>query len=133
MQETQKAWDQSLGQEDPLEKGMATHSNILAWRIPWTEETGGLLFLAMSDSSLQARWGLQGKAMVLKIGPVTKCLLCPARLLCLWDSPGKNIGVGCHSLLQGIFPTRGLCRGAAANPRFPRLLPGTLGNFPGCL
>ena len=33
---------QSLGQEDPLEKGMATHSRILAWRIPWTEEPGGL-------------------------------------------------------------------------------------------
>ena len=33
---------QSLGQEDPLEKGMATHSNILAWEIPWTEEPGGL-------------------------------------------------------------------------------------------
>ena len=33
---------QSLGQEDPLEKGMATHSSILAWRIPWTEESGGL-------------------------------------------------------------------------------------------
>ena len=32
----------SLGQEDPLEKGMATHCNILAWRIPWTEEPGGL-------------------------------------------------------------------------------------------
>ena len=32
----------SLGQEDPLRKGMATHSNILAWRIPWTEEPGGL-------------------------------------------------------------------------------------------
>ena len=31
----------SLGQEDPLEKGMATHSSILAWRIPWTEESGG--------------------------------------------------------------------------------------------
>ena len=31
-----------LGQEDPLEEGMATHSNILAWRIPWTEEPGGL-------------------------------------------------------------------------------------------
>ena len=31
-----------LGQEDPLEKGKATHSNILAWRIPWTEESGGL-------------------------------------------------------------------------------------------
>ena len=35
-------WVQSLGQEDPLEKGMATHSSILAWRTPWTEETGGL-------------------------------------------------------------------------------------------
>ena len=32
----------SLDQEDPLEKGMATHSSILAWRISWTEETGGL-------------------------------------------------------------------------------------------
>ena len=38
MQETRV---QSLGQEDPLEKGMATHSSILAWRIPWTEEPGG--------------------------------------------------------------------------------------------
>ena len=33
---------QSLGQEDPLEKGMATHSSILAWRIPWTKEPGRL-------------------------------------------------------------------------------------------
>ena len=32
----------SLGQEDPLEEGMATHSSVLAWRIPWTEEPGGL-------------------------------------------------------------------------------------------
>nr|ACH79982.1 hypothetical protein [Bos taurus] len=36
-----KNWVQSLGQEDPLEKEMATHSSILAWRIPWTEEPGG--------------------------------------------------------------------------------------------
>ena len=36
---------QSLVQEDPLEKGMATHSGILAWRIPWTEEPGGLQFM----------------------------------------------------------------------------------------
>ena len=34
----QETWAQSLGWEDPLEKGMATHSSILAWRIPWTEE-----------------------------------------------------------------------------------------------
>ena len=42
MQETQEMWVQALGQEDPLEKDMATHSSILAWRIPWTEEPGGL-------------------------------------------------------------------------------------------
>ena len=38
----QETWVQSLGQEDPLEKEMANHSSILAWRIPWTEEPGGL-------------------------------------------------------------------------------------------
>jgi len=37
----QEAQVQSLGQEDPLEKRMATHSSILAWRMPWTEEPGG--------------------------------------------------------------------------------------------
>ena len=35
-------WVRSLGQEDPLEEGMAIHSSILAWEIPWTEEPGGL-------------------------------------------------------------------------------------------
>ena len=44
MQETQV---QSLGQEDPLEEGMATHSSILAWRIPWTEGPGGLQSLRL--------------------------------------------------------------------------------------
>ena len=38
----QETWVQSLGQEDPLKKGMATLSSILAWRITWTEEPGGL-------------------------------------------------------------------------------------------
>ena len=38
----QETWDQSLDQKDPLEKEMATHSNILVWEIPWTEELGGL-------------------------------------------------------------------------------------------
>ena len=42
VQETLETWFQSLGQEDPLEKEMATHSSVLAWRIPWTEEPGGL-------------------------------------------------------------------------------------------
>ena len=39
---TQETQVQTLGQEDPLEEGMATHSRIVAWRIPWTEEPGGL-------------------------------------------------------------------------------------------
>ena len=38
-------WDQTLGGEDPLEEGMDTHSSILAWRIPWTEEPGRLQFI----------------------------------------------------------------------------------------
>jgi len=38
----QETWVRSLGWEDPLEEGMATHSSILAWRIPWTEEPDGL-------------------------------------------------------------------------------------------
>ena len=38
----QESWVQSLGREDPLEKGMAAHSSILAWRFPWTEKPGGL-------------------------------------------------------------------------------------------
>ena len=42
VQELQETQVRSLGREDPLEKGMATHSSILAWRIPWTEEPGGL-------------------------------------------------------------------------------------------
>ena len=42
MQETYEMWVRILGWEDPLEKGMATHSSILAWKILWTEEPGGL-------------------------------------------------------------------------------------------
>ena len=40
-----ETWVWSLGREDPLEKGMATHPSILAWRIPWTEELGRLQFM----------------------------------------------------------------------------------------
>ena len=43
----QEIWVRSLGWEGPLEKGMATHSSILAWRIPWTEEPGGLQFMGL--------------------------------------------------------------------------------------
>ena len=42
VQETQETWVRSLGQEESLEKGMANHSSLLAWKILWTEEPGGL-------------------------------------------------------------------------------------------
>ena len=53
-----KDWVQSLGQEDSLEKGMATHSSILAWRIPWTEEPGGLQSMGSQelDTTKQIYW-----------------------------------------------------------------------------
>ena len=50
-----KAWVQSLDWEDPLEKEMATHSSILAWRIPWTEKPGGLQSMGSKKSWKQLR------------------------------------------------------------------------------
>ena len=49
MQETRV---QSLGQEDPLEQGMATHSSILAWKIPWTEKPGELQSMGSQESDM---------------------------------------------------------------------------------
>ena len=48
--ETQETWVRPLGAEDPLEKGMATHSSVLAWRAPRTEEPGGLLSTGHKES-----------------------------------------------------------------------------------
>ena len=42
-----KTWVRSLGWEDPVEEGMVTHSSVLAWRFPWTEEPGGLQFTGL--------------------------------------------------------------------------------------
>ena len=47
MQETLEMWFRSLGREDPLEEEMAAHSSILAWKIPWTEEPGGLQYTGL--------------------------------------------------------------------------------------
>ena len=51
-QGTQETWVPSLGQEDPLEKEMATHSSILAWKIPWIEEPGGLQSMESQESGM---------------------------------------------------------------------------------
>jgi len=50
-----ETWVRSVGREDPLEKEMATHSSILAWRIPWTEELGGLQSMGRKESDTTER------------------------------------------------------------------------------
>ena len=52
-------WVQPLGGEDPLEEGLATHSRILAWRIPWTDEPGGLQSMGVTESDTTERLGTQ--------------------------------------------------------------------------
>ena len=91
---------QSLGWEYPLEKEMATHFSILAWRIPQTKEPAGL---SPSDNRLK----------ILKVLLTQSCwTVCdpkePTRLLCPLNFPGMNIGVSCYFLFQRIFPTQGL-------------------------
>ena len=51
VEETYESRVQSLGREDPLEEGLATHSSIFAWRIPWTEEPGGLQSIALQSQT----------------------------------------------------------------------------------
>ena len=52
----QETWVRSLDWEDPLEEGMATHSSILAWRIPWTEDPGGPVHRVEKSQTRQMTW-----------------------------------------------------------------------------
>ena len=56
----QAIWVQSLGQEDPLEKGMATHSSILAWKIPWAEDPDGLQSMGLQSWTQLSNFHFQG-------------------------------------------------------------------------
>ena len=62
MQETEETWVQALGQEDPLEEGMASRSSILAWKIPWTEEAGGLQSMGLQRMGYSP-WGCRESDM----------------------------------------------------------------------
>ena len=68
----QETWVRSLGWEDPLEKGIAAHSNILAWRIPWTEEPGGLL--SMGSQELDTTEQLTQEKFHLSLSHKSNCL-----------------------------------------------------------
>ena len=99
MQETSV---QFLGREDPLEKDMATHSSILAWRSPWPEEPGRLESIRLQESDMTQQLNQCCCCYVTSVMPhsVRPHRHKPTRLPHPWDSPGKNTGVGCHFLLQ---------------------------------
>ena len=94
----QETWVLSLGQEDPLEKEVATHSSILVWRIPWTEEPGGLQPMGLQRVSLHGDVRLDGANPVTFAppfgegsqfwwGPFLTCSL--PKLPLAWMSPGR--------------------------------------------
>ena len=78
MQETRI---RSLGREDPLEKEMASHSSILAWRIPWTEESGGLQSMGSQESDTTERLNNNNNNKMIRIitgADTHKVLLMPS-------------------------------------------------------
>ena len=113
-----ETWVWSLDQEDPLEKEMATHSSILAWRIPWTEEPGGLQSTgsrnvrhdwatSLSLSLLLCRWGVLHR--VLQV--VDWCWSCIQMVpfvwvLTIWYTLGLVFWLS--SVLQSVFPLQSL-------------------------
>ena len=127
----QETWVPSLGQDDPLEKGVATHSSILAWGIPWTEEPSGLpsngsqtvrhnlatnsfTFIRILGGICQEWWTKIIYIFLLishsesESHSVVSDSLQPYGLYSPWHSLGQNTGVGSLSLLQAIFLTQGL-------------------------
>ena len=92
-------WAQSLGQEDPLEEGMATHSSILAWRIPWVEEPGGLQSRTELYRVVQSRIRLNWLSTQTWSGLV--CCSYAHLFPTLWDSMDCSLpGFSIHGILQ---------------------------------
>ena len=118
MWETQEMWIQSFRWEDPLEEHMATHSSILAWRIPWTEESGGL-------QSIESKWLFFTSLSLCNFYYILIYSLVFVQLLShVWlcdpidcgmpgaslheDFQTRNTGLGCYFLPQRIFLDQGL-------------------------
>ena len=129
-------WVSSLGWEDPLEEGMETHSSILAWRIPWTEELSRLLSIgsqrvAHDRRDLEHTYILKSLLLLFvfqffgceaceDLSSVCVCVcvcVCvslrphgvqPTRLICHGVFQARILEWVCHFLLQGIFPTQRL-------------------------
>ena len=108
----QEARVQSLGWEDPLEKEMATHSSILAWRIPWTKEPGRLQSTGSQRVDMTERLHTHTQFIDIQFNSCAQLCL----TLCHCSSPGSFVhgifqvrvwnGTCCHFLLQRIFLTQ---------------------------
>ena len=101
----QETWVRSLGWEDPLEKEKATHSSILAWRIPWTEEPGGLQSMRLQrvghNSETKQQQGGSAGFLCVRFAPCirfsmpltpesdslacVRCIYVCSQTLCMWD------------------------------------------------
>ena len=85
------SWVPSLGREDPLEEGMATHSSILAWRIPWTEEPGGY-----------SSWGRKESYMTERLRTArVPAVVCPG--------PHRSSNTGCSKHQCPVLGSRDIC------------------------
>ena len=105
----------SPGWKDSLEKEMAAHSSILAWKIPWTEEPDGLQSMGsrrVSDTTVHTSSSIVKSET--ESHSVMSDSLRPHGVYSPWNSPDQNTGAGSLSFLQGIFPTNRL------NPGLPR-------------
>ena len=97
---TQEAWVQSLGQEDPLEKAMTTRSSILAWRIPWTEEPGGLQSMVCKEpdtpgqlsSSSSSSGSSYLESVLVRGAHWSVWSIPPGAWLGLWSAAWKGLG-----------------------------------------
>ena len=117
--ETQESWDLSLGQEDPLEKGMATHSSILTWRIPWKEEPGRLL--SMGSQRVRHDWACTYNFSNFHIYVLIYgiCFSLSDLFSCVWQSLGPSMSLQMtwfHSfygwvIFLWIYKCRGLMYG----------------------
>ena len=117
----QETWVRSLGWEDPLEKEKATHSSILAWRIPWTEEPGGLQSMRLQrvghNSETKQRQGRSAGFLCVRFAPCIRfsmpltpesnSLAC-VRCICLLAN-FVHVGMGFHVCLFLTHGIIGLC------------------------
>ena len=128
----QKTQVQSLGQEDPLEKGMATHSSILAWRIPWTEEPGGrqsMMSQRVGHDWVTNTWGTRvphgtGKELAISSIPILflSSLWNPPQLGFAWSYRGPKWQSHCW-IQAPLLSTQGIWHACSVLPccSIPRL------------